>query len=174
MCTSVQPDVMTNVKNTVLLETQGTCGSVRRCNDDTETHDTSIQGKCRNTPLVQCMFRGNYLTTSYNMVCPTCQKNSRTCQAACHCTPFLYDKLRAQGANVVTQSRISKLPMSSRLPGGSRKESTLHRSQSSHSILLVQLHRVERKFGEESTNHHIYPSLEARWAALLCILPTVP
>ena len=28
---------------TVLLETQGPCGSVRRCSDDTETHDTSVQ-----------------------------------------------------------------------------------------------------------------------------------
>ena len=32
--------------NTVLLETQGPCGSVRRCNDNTVTHDTSVQGKC--------------------------------------------------------------------------------------------------------------------------------
>ena len=28
--------------NTVLLETQGPCGSVRRCSDDTVTHDTSV------------------------------------------------------------------------------------------------------------------------------------
>ena len=33
-------------ENTVLLETQGPCGSVRRCRDDTVTHDTSVQGKC--------------------------------------------------------------------------------------------------------------------------------
>ena len=42
---SVRPDVMTNVKNTVLLETQGPCGSVRRCRDDTVTHDTNAQVK---------------------------------------------------------------------------------------------------------------------------------
>ena len=33
-------------ENTVLLETQGPCGSARRCSDDTVTHDTSVQGKC--------------------------------------------------------------------------------------------------------------------------------
>ena len=31
--------------NTVLLETQGPCGGVRRCRDDTVTHDTSVQVK---------------------------------------------------------------------------------------------------------------------------------
>ena len=31
--------------NTVLLETQGSCGSVRRCRDVTVTHDTSVQVK---------------------------------------------------------------------------------------------------------------------------------
>ena len=33
-------------ENTVLLETQGPCGIVRRCRDDTVTHDTSVQGNC--------------------------------------------------------------------------------------------------------------------------------
>ena len=33
------------VENTVLLETQGSRGSVRRCRDDTVTHDTSAQVK---------------------------------------------------------------------------------------------------------------------------------
>ena len=32
--------------NIVLLETQGPCGSVRRCSDDTAIHDTSVQGRC--------------------------------------------------------------------------------------------------------------------------------
>ena len=31
--------------NTALLETQGPCGSVRRCRGDTETHDTSVRWK---------------------------------------------------------------------------------------------------------------------------------
>ena len=31
--------------NTVLLETQGPCGSVRKCSGDTVTHDTSVQVK---------------------------------------------------------------------------------------------------------------------------------
>ena len=43
---SVQPDVMTNVKNTVLLETQEPCGSVRKCSGDTVTDYRSVQGKC--------------------------------------------------------------------------------------------------------------------------------
>ena len=33
-------------ENPVLLETQGACGSARRCRDDTATHDTSALGKC--------------------------------------------------------------------------------------------------------------------------------
>ena len=32
-------------KNAVLLETQGPCGSVRRCSGDTVTRDTSVQVK---------------------------------------------------------------------------------------------------------------------------------
>ena len=44
---SVQPDVMTDVKTPFCFETQGPCGSVRRCSDDTVTHDTHVQGKAR-------------------------------------------------------------------------------------------------------------------------------
>ena len=43
---SVQPDVMTKCENTVLLETQEPCGSVRKCNGDTATDDRNVQGKC--------------------------------------------------------------------------------------------------------------------------------
>ena len=32
--------------NTVLLETEGPCGSVRRCSGDTVTHDTGVQERC--------------------------------------------------------------------------------------------------------------------------------
>ena len=44
VCKSVQPDVMTNMKTPFCL-TQGPCGSVRRCRDDTVTLDTCVQGK---------------------------------------------------------------------------------------------------------------------------------
>ena len=40
------------VQNTVLLETQGPCGSVRRCRGSTETPHTRVQGRnyTRNSP----------------------------------------------------------------------------------------------------------------------------
>ena len=37
-------------ENTVWLETRGNCGRVRRCSDDTVTHDTHVQGKCHIPP----------------------------------------------------------------------------------------------------------------------------
>ena len=42
---SVQPDVMTSVKTPFCFETQGPCGSVRTCDVDTVTDDTSAQVK---------------------------------------------------------------------------------------------------------------------------------
>ena len=36
--------------NTVLLETQGPCGSVRKCSGDTVTHDTCVQVKMSQRP----------------------------------------------------------------------------------------------------------------------------
>ena len=44
VCSSVQPDVITNVKTPFFLDTQGPCGSVRRCSNDTVTHDTECTG----------------------------------------------------------------------------------------------------------------------------------
>ena len=43
-------------ENTVLLETQGPCGSARRCSDDTVTHDTSVQGKCHKSHPTRSFF----------------------------------------------------------------------------------------------------------------------
>ena len=58
--------------------------------------------------------------------------------------------------SVVTQARVSlELSMCSRYPGGQSQGVRLHRSQSCHSIFPVHLHRVEFKFGEKSTNHHL-------------------
>ena len=34
-------------ENTVLLKTQGPCGSARSCSDDTVTHEKSVQGNCQ-------------------------------------------------------------------------------------------------------------------------------
>ena len=45
VCKSVHFDVMTNVKTPFCFETQGPCGSVRRCSDDTVTVDTSAEVK---------------------------------------------------------------------------------------------------------------------------------
>ena len=42
---SVQPDVMTYVKTSFCFETQGPCGSVRTCDVDTVTDDTSAKVK---------------------------------------------------------------------------------------------------------------------------------
>ena len=71
-------------------------------------------------------------------------------------TLFHYDNCGSKKANVVTQARVSlELPTSSRFPGGSGKDFMLHRSQRSQ-ILLLQLHRVELKSGQESTNHYLH------------------
>ena len=42
---SVRPDVMTNVKTPFCVETPGLCKSVRTCDVDTVTDDTSAQVK---------------------------------------------------------------------------------------------------------------------------------
>ena len=43
VCRSVQPDVVTHVKTPFCFETQGTCESVRTCDVDTVTDDTSAR-----------------------------------------------------------------------------------------------------------------------------------
>ena len=43
-------------ENTVLLDTQGPCGTVRRCSDDTVTHDTGVQGKCHKSHPTRPFF----------------------------------------------------------------------------------------------------------------------
>ena len=45
-------------ENTVLLETQGPCGIVRRCSDDTVTHDTSVQVKMSQETCTLSFFSG--------------------------------------------------------------------------------------------------------------------
>ena len=41
----MQPDVVANVKTPFLLETEGPCGSARKCSDDTVTHDPIVHEK---------------------------------------------------------------------------------------------------------------------------------
>ena len=96
------------------------------------------------TPLVQCMCQRDFPRNKLqdvNSLPPKEQSHSL------HVTARLLRTTMAGPRNrSMSQARVSfELSMSSRCPGGSRKESTLHRLQNCHSGLPVELHRVELK-----------------------------
>ena len=97
-----------------------------------------------------CVER-TYLTPSYKMVTPSCQQNSRTRQAACDGTPLHYDNDGPmEPMSPRKQESHSNFPCARCILEDSRKDSTLHRSQSSHGIFPVQLQRAELVFGERT------------------------
>ena len=98
-----------------------------------------------------------------NSVMPKEQSHLSCCM--CHCTPILHDKRRA-GADVVTKARVSfELSINSRFPGGSRKESTLHRSRKQSQLLSASLapSPTQVRRGEHEPSP---PSLSTRYPAM--------
>ena len=110
--------------------------------------------RCAHTP-VQCMCQRTFIKTSYRLVTPSCQKNSHTRHAACHCTLCHCDNgVPKELMSSHRPESYSNFPCARGILEAVARSPPCTAREICHSIFPVQLRRVELKFGEESTNHH--------------------